>query len=63
MSGVSKEQPLTGEGWGEGVKEVFSMDYIPLPVQPRTWVTYVPDSDSPQSPPTRGGEDVFSAEA
>jgi len=23
--------PLTGEGWGEGEKEVFSIDYIPLP--------------------------------
>ena len=35
----------TGEGWGEGEKEVFSIDYIPLPVQPRRWVTYVPGSD------------------
>jgi hypothetical protein len=25
---------LTGEGWGEGEKEVFSIDYIPLPLIP-----------------------------
>jgi hypothetical protein len=25
---------LTGEGWGEGEKEVFSIDYIPLPSIP-----------------------------
>jgi hypothetical protein len=24
---------LTGEGWGEGEKEVFSIDYIPLPYE------------------------------
>jgi hypothetical protein len=23
---------VTGEGWGEGEKEVFSIDYIPLAV-------------------------------
>ena len=27
---------------------------FPLPVQPRTWVTYVPGSDPPLSPPLRG---------
>jgi hypothetical protein len=26
--------PLTGEGWGEGENEVFSIDYIPLPSIP-----------------------------
>jgi hypothetical protein len=34
VSGVSKEQTLKGEGWDEGEKEVFSMDYIPLPSIP-----------------------------
>jgi hypothetical protein len=26
--------PLTGEGWGEGEKKVFSIDYIPFPSIP-----------------------------
>ena len=26
--------PLTGEGWGEGEKDVFSIDYTPLPFIP-----------------------------